>query len=98
MDSMPQLAFVLVFALLGFALWWVRGRNPMTGGLTLASRSSRRIRTLERIDHLQLSASHSLNLVRMADRAILIGISPQGFCVVESAPLADITAVTGPLP
>ena len=49
-------------------------------------RDKARPQILQRIDSLRLSPTHSLNLVRMADRAILIGTSPGGFYLVESSP------------
>jgi hypothetical protein len=42
-------------------------------------------KVLQRIDALQLSPTHALSLVRMGDRAILIGTSPSGFHLVESS-------------
>jgi flagellar biosynthetic protein FliO len=41
---------------------------------------------LEVLDRLVLSPHHSLHLVRMADRTLLIGLSPQGCNLIESAP------------
>ena len=85
-----QLSAVLgVFGLLGFTLWWLKRR----GAVQIAPLSFRmptrrkddRPKLLERVDALQLSPTHSLNLIRMADRAILVGISPNGFYLVESS-------------
>lgn len=47
-------------------------------------------RLLDRVVGLQLSPTHSLSLIRMADRGILIGISPAGFCLIESSPWKSI--------
>jgi hypothetical protein len=95
MDLYPQLWGILaVFALLAFMLWFLKKK----GAVRMASflppwsvrRQRREERLLERIDGLQLSPTHSLSLIRMADRAILIGISPGGFCLVESSPWKPI--------
>ena len=39
-----------------------------------------------RIEALQLTPSHSVSLIRVADRAILIGTSPAGMHLIESTP------------
>jgi flagellar biogenesis protein FliO len=92
LDILLQFAAVLgVFALLGLTLWWLRKRGAVQIGSYLparfrALRNRPQPRMLERVDALQLSPTHSLNLVKLADRAILIGISPAGFYLVESSP------------
>ena len=90
MDIVPQLLAVLfVFALLGGSLWWLKRRGAAQISPMLPFRTGRdrtRTQMLERVDTLRLSPTHSLNLVRMANRAILIGTSPAGFHLVESTP------------
>jgi flagellar biogenesis protein FliO len=100
MDVFYQsLAILAVFALLAFILWWLKKKGAVQMGTFLPSRwtgprARGGERLLERVDGLQLSPTHSLNLIRMADRAILIGISPSGFCLVESSPWKSVqTAV-----
>jgi flagellar biogenesis protein FliO len=91
LDILPQLLAVLgVFVLLGFVLWWLRKRGAVQLGSYLptrfgALRNRSQPKLLQRVDALQLSPTHSLNLVKLADRAILIGISPTGFYLVESS-------------
>ena len=91
MELLPQLAAVLgVFALLGLTLWWLRKRgavqiSPLVSFRGAGARLTGRNKLLERVDALQLSPTHSLNLVKMADRAILIGTSPSGFYLIESS-------------
>jgi flagellar biosynthetic protein FliO len=69
----------------------------LCGGLWLLKRkgwayASRRIPRgegqprLEVLDRLALSPHHSLHLVRMADRTLLIGLSPSGCNLIESTP------------
>ena len=98
MDILPQIGAVLaVFALLGFTLWWLRRRGALQGAplagfrLPVRNRASQP-KLLQRVDGLQLSPTHSLSLVRMADRAILIGTSPSGFYLVESSSWKTIAA------
>jgi flagellar biogenesis protein FliO len=91
----PLIAILLVFTLLGGTLWWLKKRGAAQ---VMASRSFRLFpvakskgdRILQRVDTLPLSPSHSLNLIRMADRAILVGISPTGFYLVESSPWKNL--------
>ncbi|MDQ2950106.1 MAG: flagellar biosynthetic protein FliO [Acidobacteriota bacterium] len=90
MLEIPQLLAILgVFALLGFTLWWLKRRGAVQIAPLPFRMSARNKGThpkmLQRVDALQLSPTHSLNLVRMADRAILIGISTGGFFLVESS-------------
>ena len=102
MEILPQLLVILaVFALLGVTLWWLR-RN---GSLQLRSCLPPRFsgarphgRILTRIEALQLSPTHSLNLVRLGDRAILIGASPAGFHLVESTSWKTLEAQTPAVP
>ncbi len=101
MDFPPQLVGVLaVFALLGLTLWWLKKKGAIQVAGFLPARLTNRgtrggEKLLQRVDGLQLTPTHSLALVRMADRAILIGLSPGGFYLVESSswkalqPVAD---------
>ena len=43
---------------------------------------------LEVIDRLPLTQHHSLHLVRLADRTLLIGLSPNGCNLLESAQIS----------
>jgi hypothetical protein len=84
-----SICILAVFGLLGFTLWWLKKRGAVQiSSIIPALLAKRRPRDgeklLERVDGLQLSPTHSLSLVRMADRAVLIGISPSGFHLVES--------------
>lgn len=90
MEMFSQSICVLaVFGLLGLTLWWLKKRGAIQiSSIIPAVLAKRRARDgeklLERVDGLQLSPTHSLSLIRMADRAVLIGISPSGFHLVES--------------
>jgi flagellar biosynthetic protein FliO len=50
---------------------------------------------LEIIDRLPLTPQHSLHLIRLADRTLLIGLSPNGCNLLESS--SNGTAFTGPI-
>ena len=84
----PVFSVFFVFALLGATLWWLRRRGtaqfkPL---LNLRTKKAASGKLLQRVEALPLSPTHTLNLVRLGDRAILIGASPAGFHLVESAP------------
>jgi flagellar biogenesis protein FliO len=88
---LPQLfAILAVFSLLGLTLWWFRRNGALQFRSCLPPRfspprSRSQIRLLARVEGLQLSPTHSLSLIRLADRAILIGTSPAGFYLVDSS-------------
>jgi flagellar biogenesis protein FliO len=82
LEIFPQLLAILgVFGLLGLTLWFLRRR-----GMVSITRKTSPNKLLKRVDALQLSPTHALSLVRMGERAILIGTSPAGFYLVESSP------------
>jgi flagellar biogenesis protein FliO len=77
-------AVLLVLVLLGATLYALRGKG-------LAMMMSRRVtgaghRQLEAIDRLPLTPNHSLHLVRVEDRTVLIAVSPGGCSIVDRSP------------
>jgi flagellar biosynthetic protein FliO len=88
MEILQQLlAVALVLGALATLLWalkrkgWVRPRIS----------SSRDAQTqLEVISRLALTPQHSVHLIRLADRVLLVGLSPSGCNVLESGPAASI--------
>ena len=91
MDALRQVAAVaLVFGLLAVALWALRRRGllPVQAG----RRASRRLQSLER---LALSPRHTLHLVRVADRTLLIGVYPDGCALLETLPLGAADRAIG---
>ncbi|SPE36368.1 conserved hypothetical protein [Candidatus Sulfopaludibacter sp. SbA3] len=87
MEMLQQMVSVaVVLGLLGGTLWWLRRRGlaQVSGLPGLPRRKSAAL--LQRVERLSLSPTHSLHLVRLADRAILIASSPSGCQVVESSP------------
>ena len=88
MDFIPQLlAVIAVFSLLGITMWWLKKKGllqvPSSSYASIKSGRPRGI--LQRVETVRLSPTHSLNLVRMGDRAVLIGTSSAGFYLVESS-------------
>ena len=85
--------FILaVLALLFGALWSAKlqGLPARTG---LRRKRDEGAPRLEVIDRLPLTQHHSLHLVRLADRTMLIGLSPNGCNLLESAQIALPSAV-----
>jgi flagellar biogenesis protein FliO len=77
-----MLAVLFVLGLLLGALQWMRRRGVahIRTGLRLR-KSARRLELLEK---LPLTAQHSLHVVRMDGRSLLIGVSPSGCSLLES--------------
>jgi len=71
------LAVLLVLALLLGTLWLLRRKGMASLNLTLPKRfnGGKQMQILERTS---LTAHHSLHLVRIQNRTILIGVSPSG--------------------
>ena len=94
MELLRQLAAVgLVFGLLAAAMWALRRRGFLPrGGILRARRAAGR---LEAIERLALSPQHTLHLVRVADRALLIGAHSSGCTLLESLPLSALADRTG---
>jgi flagellar biogenesis protein FliO len=84
MEGLQQVLGVLaVLGLLGGTLWWLRSR-----GLAQFAGAPRRRKAgaMESLERLPLSPTHTLHLLRVADRAIVLATSSAGCQVVESAP------------
>lgn len=99
MEILEQITMVfVVFALLGGLLWFMRSRGLATFRLPGKRTGSRK--QLEVIERLPLTPSHSIHLVRFADRTLLIGVAPGGCTLLERSEAADRAAVPfrGPLP
>lgn len=71
------LAAFLVLGLLVATLWLLRRKGYASLNLALPKRASA-TREIELIERISLSAHHSLHLVRVHNRTILIGVSPSG--------------------
>jgi flagellar biogenesis protein FliO len=84
-------AVAAVLALLAGTLWWLRRggfARFQSGGPRRAARGQ-----LEQLARLPLTPQHSLHLVRLAGRALLIGRSPAGLTVLENVEW-KVTGVT----
>jgi flagellar biosynthetic protein FliO len=87
MEVFQQLVIVLiVLGLLCGALWALKRKGWASTGLR--RKRDEDAPRLEVIDRLPLTQHHSLHLVRLADRTLLIGLSPSGCNLLESAQIA----------
>jgi flagellar biogenesis protein FliO len=81
MEPMEQAAAVLlVLVLLGATLYALRGKGLQ---MVLPRRAAGRQRQLESIERLPLTPQHSLHLVRVEDRTVLIAVSPNGCSIID---------------
>lgn len=81
------LGIAIVFALLGAAVWMMGRRRrgaPLFWGKL--QRSGGRMRVIER---LHLTPQHSLVLLQLGRRALLVSIYPGGCALLETGPLAQ---------
>jgi len=73
------LAVSAVLSLLAACLWWLRRK-----GLVRQGAGGPRKRALQSVERLTLGPQHSLHLVRLAGRGLLVGTSPAGCAVLEN--------------
>jgi flagellar biosynthetic protein FliO len=76
--AQQALAVFLVLTLLILALWFLRRKGLARMNLSFGGRRAAPGR-IQVVDRKPLTATHSLHLVRVQDRMILVGISP-GSC------------------
>jgi flagellar biogenesis protein FliO len=72
----------MVLGLLGGLLFWLRGKGLARFQIARMRRGEGR--QMESIERLALSAHHSLHLVRVGERALLVAVSPGGCSVLET--------------
>ena len=79
MELIRELAAVGgVLLLLGAVLWWLRRK-----GVAQSGGGGGRVRSLQVVERAALAPQHSLCLVRLAGRGLLVGVSPAGSTVLE---------------
>lgn len=88
MELAEQVTMVLaVFALLGALLWFLKRRGMAS--LSLGPRRGRSARRIEVLERVPLSPQHSLHLVRVADKVLLIGTAPSGCTLLHEPDLKE---------
>ncbi|MGA2736011.1 MAG: flagellar biosynthetic protein FliO [Bryobacteraceae bacterium] len=79
------LAVSAVLLSLAACLWWLRRKGIVHRG----SGGSRK-RAIQAVERLALGPQHSLHLVRLAGRGLLVATSPAGCAVLESFDWASL--------
>jgi flagellar biosynthetic protein FliO len=83
-ESIQQTIVVFfVLALLGGTLYWLRRRG--LAQFSFPSKPGSGSRKIQLVERLPLSPQHSLHLVRVGGRELLIGVSPAGCTVLDQA-------------
>ncbi len=87
MEELRAVAAVVgVLSLLVGTLWWLRKR-----GLAISVPGRRQAgRRLECLERLPLAPHHTLHLVRLGGRAMLLVSTPAGCTLLDSVPLAEM--------
>ena len=90
------IAVFFVLTLLAATLWLLRRKGLATVNTAIAKRLSKQ-KWMQVMERVPLTANHSLHLVRIQDRVILIGVSPAGCHQIDSfaAPLSPILSQEG---
>jgi flagellar biogenesis protein FliO len=91
MEIVQQIGTVIAVlgGLIGLLLWL---RNKGVAKLSFTRPSNRSGARLESLDRITLTAQHSLHLVRVGDRALLIGLSPTQCNVLDNQPWKELSA------
>lgn len=85
MELTEQIGMILaVFVLLGGLLWFAKRRGMAT--FPIGSRRGGSGKRLEVLERIPLTAQHSLHLVRVSDRTVLIATAPSS-CTLLDAPV-----------
>ena len=83
MEEIRQaLAVLTVLGVLGGALWWLRRKG--LAQFAVRTRSGGRIRSMRVLERLALTPQHSLHLVLVGERTILVAASPGGCTLLDS--------------
>jgi flagellar biogenesis protein FliO len=81
-----SLGITIVFALLWLALWLLKKKGAISVG-NLVKRPGAK-HCIETIDKLRLTPQHSVHILRVVDRQIVLGVHSSGFTVLGEAALA----------
>jgi flagellar biogenesis protein FliO len=82
MEAIQQVfGVVAVLALLGGALWWLRHKG--LAQFAVRGPGGSKTKSMRVIERLALTPQHSLYLVRVADRTMLIAASPGGCSILD---------------
>ncbi len=87
MEFVSQIAAVAgVLGLLAASLWWLRRRG--FGAIPPVGRGA--ARRMECLERLPLGPQHTLHLIRLGEKALLVASSPSGCALLESLPCRNV--------
>jgi len=86
------MSVALVLALLGGSLWAINRKSALR--LRWPARGGSRAVELELVERLPLGGQHSLHLVRMGDRALLVAAHGSGCTLIEARPWSELETAT----
>ena len=96
MEGTQQILGVLfVLALLGGTLWWLRSTGLAQFGLKGPGGSGKQ-RSMKVVERLPLTPQHSLHLVDVAGRTVVIATSPSGCAILDHLPRSAGDGRTSP--
>ena len=82
MEAIQQVLSVLaVLALLGGALWWLRRKG--LAQFSVRGPGGSKTKSMKVVERLALTPQHSLYLVRVGPRTMLVAASPGGCSVLD---------------
>ena len=81
-------AVFVVLAILIATLWFLRQKGLATLKVSLPRKMARGS-LLQVVERVSLTPQHSLHLVRLGDRVLLVGVSPTGCTGIDSFPAAQ---------
>jgi hypothetical protein len=88
------LSVLIVFSLLGAALWTLRGGGRAAIFLAPWKRTSTKSQSLKRVEKLALTPQHTLHLVHLKGRDIVVATHPQGCTLIGcSSTILDSTTL-----
>jgi flagellar biosynthetic protein FliO len=92
MEMIDQVAaIVVVLGLTAGVAWWLRRRGMLPAALPRKTMGKR----LESLDRLPLGPQHTLHLVRVGEKALLVAATPAGCALLDSADLRVFEKITG---
>lgn len=91
MDSIqPVLAALFTLGLLAAALYWLRAKGlARMSGKGFGGFGRQNDRQMQTIERLPLTPQHSLHLVNVRGRTLLVAVSPGGCAVLDGVSLGE---------
>lgn len=81
-DIQNSLGVLATLAVLGVTLWWLRRKGAAQFAFGLAQ--GQRAKRMKAVERLSLTPQHSLHLVEVEGRTLLVAAGPGGCSILES--------------